>query len=981
MDIAKLGVSIDPAKAVDGGKKVKEALKEIGSAAKTELGELDKAADKAGKSAKKMGEDAKRGMADLGSGIINLADGLGLLDNGWGAMVRRAQSMFQAYQQGKALLNSMAAAAAANTAAQAATATATGAASTALVVATGAATAKAGADTAAAVAANILATAETAQAAAAAKATAATTAHAAAARSGAAAVTAGNIAMTSSSTALIVSVIQLGTASASTAVSIASMGVAAKGTVPGMITLMGIMRSLKAMMDGMNGPKRLGGGAGGKVIDIDAQVVSTVDRLSGSMLRLGSNSQAAALALPAVASGAAATGAATAGAAAAVSSFGVIVAGLVAGLLALVAALTAVGIAYAAFKGGSPVAAEFERIDTALTALTGSAGESTRILNIMKTTWQETGVEVSAQARTIQKFIALGFSSNDAIKLQRNILDVAGGIGMTATEAELLGSALAQVKAKGVVSMEELRQQIAEKGIPVIQELQQKTGLWGAAFFKAVEEGKVPANELIDIFLNMEGSFEKFKGGAERMGTTWSGMFNRIDGAWKILLAGFAEPIQDSLKPILEDVLNMIQMLQPWAKEVGQAIADSISILYQAISDGRLEELIVATFMAGLETVADGFTSLFWGVITYLGEGLGNTLGEAADAAANAFMRAFTAFIQWLAEQINKVMAPLTGTIAEKLGLGTGPKVIGPIAAPKPVNFFEPSKTKTLAESIEASQGLVGTTYRDQAAKLAGDLLIDARKNNSGFAKDVKQAAGGGPTGTGDGKDGKGEKAPKAKEVKELDTEVQKLIKDWTDLKSQMDQGLADIGRSIASNLTDSIVAVAQGTKDLGTAFADMATSIVADILRIIVQMYVQLAVAQMLAALGYGGTGGAGYSVGGQTFSAHTGGTAGSRKLVTSGGFGSFHTGGVSSGEQMVKVEKGETVLTRKRAAELEDQLSARQNGGKKTGGGQGVTIMNITDASQVLDTIAANPDAIVNAISKRQPMVRKIVSNKERT
>jgi len=264
-------------------------------------------------------------------------------------------------------------------------------------------------------------------------------------------------------------------------------------------------------------------------------------------------------------------------------------------------------------KAGAEVAGDMERLGVAFSALTGTGAGATSILASMRENWLRTGNTIAQQAPTIQKFLALGFSSSDAIKLQKNLLDIAGAVGMTSDEAAGLGTALAQVNAKGVVSMEELRQQIAEKGVPVFEALAAKLGVTQAALIKLVSDGKVPASELIDMFLNMEGSLGKFKGGADRMGGTFLGLVSRMQGAWSLFRAEFMTPVIDAIKPILEGSIARIQTLMSAAKELGEKVGNAISIVFTAFRDGKAMVLfqtgLAMTFHGAMDILYRGFRS------------------------------------------------------------------------------------------------------------------------------------------------------------------------------------------------------------------------------------------------------------------------------------------------------------------------------------------------------------------------------------
>lgn len=279
--------------------------------------------------------------------------------------------------------------------------------------------------------------------------------------------------------------------------------------------------------------------------------------------------------------------------------------GLFAPLAGVAGLIGGIALAFTSLKTGANVAGDIERTTIALQALTGSGEIAENMMEEMKATWLRTGASIEEQSGSIRKFVALGFSPDAAMQLQRNLMDVGGAVGMTTSETALLASALAQVKAKGVVSMEELRQQIAEKGIPVFEVLAQKLGVTKAALIDMVSAGKVPADQLLDIFMNMEGSFAKFKGGADRMGFTFVGMVSRLKGAWKLFLAEFAAPIIDNIKPLLASAMEKIESLKAKAREMGQVIGKSLLAAFALIKTGRTVDLMRTGFNFAIASAMD----------------------------------------------------------------------------------------------------------------------------------------------------------------------------------------------------------------------------------------------------------------------------------------------------------------------------------------------------------------------------------------
>ncbi len=1011
MDIAKLGITIDPTQAVAGADRAKRAITDVGNTAKTELAKAEEAARRAGteaqtaaKKAERAGQDAKRGMQDFQRGILDAAQAAGFMGGAVGQFVGRGAAFVNVVNSMRNGLNAWKAAQAAAAAAVTAAAAESEASALRQAAAQAAATASLAANAAAAAAS---AGATTAQATA---ATAATAAAAAMATAEAAAATA--------STSLAVT-------SAAATSSITAVGLAARSTTSALIGMNSAMITGQRSQRVNNAP-RLSGPARGMTIDIDAETVNRVRALDSGLIQLGATSGRLPPLLGGVGAGAGQVGAGATAAGIGVAGFVGIAVGAIAVIGSLVIAVKLLATAWSLVREGMDLAGPVQRTRVALTTMTGSVQEANRVLTELRANSRATGADLGASMDTVKKFIALQFSPDNAIKLNKSINDIAGSVGLTAEEAKGLGNALAQVQAKGVVAMEELRQQIAEKGVPVFQELANKLTKGNvAALNKMVADGKVASKDLIDIFLNMEGGFAKMAGGAIKMTQTFPGAIARLKAVWADLLTSLGEPINIALVPIINKLSNLLESLIPIATSIGEGIATGITALFNAISSGQLTELLRLALVAGLEQAASIFISIWQiqvialiqfavgvistaiqGVVSLVGQlfattfdflaalirgdfsaafevvanffgnlftGGGAILGNIATAIKNALGQAMIDVVNSFVQAFYKAWASISNMIdAGKAKLGIAPTSLGPVT-PKPLTF---TPTPLGPSNINAaSNALVGTSNRD--AFMAKINALGQTPQLQGPPKPITAtpAFSGGGIPEADGK-GKADRIPKAKVVRELDTAVQSLIKNWSDLEKQMDQGIASLAESISNNLTSGFMGLIDGTKTLKQAFSEMAMSIVNDIVKMILQMTIQLYIATALKAMGYGGTGGAGYSVGGRT--AHTGGVVGSSNFAQT-----FHTGGVSSSESMIKVDKGETILTRRRARELETELKASRNNGQpreKSGSGN-ATIINVLDRSEVADAIARNPGAVVNAMSRHLPQVRKMVMSGQRS
>ncbi len=977
MDIAKLGVSIDPTRTISGAEAVKSQLRDIGNTAARELGRLDRANEKSGRTAEKTASTTKKS---------------------FDSMVNSNRNFVRSFQSGNRVISTFM-----RNVTRASLATVSLAEAILMLGgAAGGTVAVLGALSSAVAGSAVAMAAQAAMAA----------------RGG-------------------VKLLGYGKAATSTALAIAGIGTAALSSVAG----------VEALTRAMERHKRAGAiGSASRMIG-DNGMRQARGRVVGETLAIGGGGPPKLPTGPPKLPGGGPpplpTQQVTSGLASMTSGLGrflAMVGSAAAAIVALVAVLATLAIAVGgvmlAFKlvaQGMELAGPVQRAQMSFEALTGSTKESIRILEELRKKSRETGADLEASMTTVKKFTALGFSPDEAIKLNSSILDVAGAVGLTSTEAKELGNALAQVQAKGVVSMEELRQQIAEKGIPIIQELATKLGVSSGALVKMVSDGKVKSKELIDIFMNLEGSFSRFRGGAEKMTKTLPGALDRLKAVWADLLIDIGKPINEALAPLVNSISDLLVKLKPAAQAIGEGIGNALKVLYMAMSDGTLGQTLALALSAGIEqaaawfvvgfvqqihiiqtalvqgltmaitlpidifvglftaginllaslltgtlgestaTVTTGFQTGMGTAINYIATSLYNALGQAVENVVNAFMRGMMGVVNASAGAFNKMVDGARGLPGgEKL---FGKKGTGAVATNNAIvlDVFTP---QALPDISKIGDQIVGTGAREELAKKAAAQLEEFKKRFNNDVEDPfkpkKEIA--------DEPKEKKEKKGRQKKEKDNRSEFQKLYDDWTNMAKQLDQIAVGIAQSMSANITDGLMSIVDGTKSVKQAFSDMATSIINDIVRQVIQMWIQIAVARLLNAVmtSAGGVAHVGGVMGGMGM-ASTGSTA-----TMSGGVPTHHTGGVgSSSEAMVKVDRGETILTRSRASEIEDRLDRakrERGGGRGDKGGGGITIVNAVDPQMVSDAIAAKPQIILNAMSRQQPQVRRIATSRER-
>lgn len=161
----------------------------------------------------------------------------------------------------------------------------------------------------------------------------------------------------------------------------------------------------------------------------------------------------------------------------------------------------------------------------------------------------------------------------------------------------------------------------------------------------------------------------------------------------------------------------------------------------------------------------------------------------------------------------------------------------------------------------------------------------------------------------------------------------------------------AGLANSLDQNITDGLMGIIDGTKSVKQAFSEMASAIVQDLIRVMVQ---QLIVRSALSAFGGGGA-----AVG------HSGGVVGgpmpTREVDPSAFVGAsrYQSGGFAGDEVPVVAHRGEVILSE------DDTASALAGGRDKS---PRIDIVNLTDPRMVSDFLNANPSAIINVVTKNR-------------
>ena len=199
---------------------------------------------------------------------------------------------------------------------------------------------------------------------------------------------------------------------------------------------------------------------------------------------------------------------------------------------------------------GKQFVASIVQLDTFRRALNAVYKDTTATANqlaFLRKAALDGGVSVGGLSDSFVKFSASMNSANVPIEqsnaLFASLTRATGTLGLGAERTSLALDALSQIASKGVVSMEELRQQLGDSLPGALSLTAKGLGITDAELIKLVESGQLAARDFIPAFTK---GLKELHGETEGLVPTWERLKNAFtltaqnagDSGWAVLLAG-----------------------------------------------------------------------------------------------------------------------------------------------------------------------------------------------------------------------------------------------------------------------------------------------------------------------------------------------------------------------------------------------------------------------------------------------------------
>lgn len=278
-------------------------------------------------------------------------------------------------------------------------------------------------------------------------------------------------------------------------------------------------------------------------------------------------------------------------------------------------------------------AGELERMQVLMKGLSSETTDAARAMEGMRNfnfvvgMAKTTPYEISALSDSFVKLKAAGIDpTNGSLKILTDSVARFGGNSEILKRATV---AISQMAGKGVISMEELRQQLGEAVPTAMRAMADGMGVSMAKLTKLVSSGLLVAEPAIDAMLRRL-EFQN-RGAAAEMMNTWVGMTAQMKTEWQLTSKAISDAgLGNAMKSIVGELTELMrdEGFQSWARDFGKNLGE---IARGALSLGKT----LVEFSSYIKAAA-----IAWGAylaVTKLIAPMGNSISAGMKSLRNEF--------------------------------------------------------------------------------------------------------------------------------------------------------------------------------------------------------------------------------------------------------------------------------------------------------------------------------------------------------
>ena len=253
--------------------------------------------------------------------------------------------------------------------------------------------------------------------------------------------------------------------------------------------------------------------------------------------------------------------------------------------------------------------AQMEMARIGFTTMLGSAERAEVFLRDMADFAAKTPFEFPELLDASKRMLAYGFAAEDVLPMMEAVGNATAALGLGAQGIDRIILALGQMRAKGKLSGEEMRQ-LTEAGIPAWEMLAEAMGKTTAEIMDMQSKGLIPADRAIKMLV--EGMNKRFPDMMKNMENTWEGVTSTIKDVWRMTIGAVTQNL-------FQGVVSWLQKVRDFA--VGFYDTFQKYGLQRAISESFGPEVaamvsVLGATLRGLASVVSAVT----GFITQYGK-------------------------------------------------------------------------------------------------------------------------------------------------------------------------------------------------------------------------------------------------------------------------------------------------------------------------------------------------------------------------
>ena len=253
-------------------------------------------------------------------------------------------------------------------------------------------------------------------------------------------------------------------------------------------------------------------------------------------------------------------------------------------------------------------AANFERLQTTLNTLTGSAEAGAEAFERLVQFSAKTPFQLDELVKVNNTLMGFGLNAEQAFGSLSMLGDIAGIVG---GDLQSIGIAFGQAAAEGRVMTRDLRQFI-NNGVPILDILAESMGVARGEIMDMASEGKITFDILNQAFRDATSEGGKFAGGMNTLSQTLNGLFSTLKDNVNIALAELGEVIADvlNLKEGIPALSNRIRSVVDNFKRLDPKIQKAIIEfgIFAALLGPLL--IVVGSLAAAISTTVGGYVAL-----------------------------------------------------------------------------------------------------------------------------------------------------------------------------------------------------------------------------------------------------------------------------------------------------------------------------------------------------------------------------------